>query len=70
MQDLANNYCCYRKGTVSEWLSDCEEFALQHAPNHPILYYHLSLVNAFDKQLVKSQNNFRNYLSKYVCVEY
>ena len=65
-------YCwyCYlcRIGTVGEWLNDCEQFALQHAPNHPVLYYHLSLINALAKQLVKSRKNFNNYLSKYVCV--
>ena len=60
--------CHYRIGTVSEWLNDCEQFALQHAPDHPVLYYHLSLINALTKQIVKSRKHFNNYLSKYVCI--
>ena len=51
---------------VSEWLNDCERFAMQHAPDHPVLYYHLSLINALAKQIVKSRKNFNHYLSKYV----
>ena len=58
--------CFCRVGTVSEWLNDCEEFALKHAPIHPVLYYHLSLINALAKNLVKSQKNFNNYLIKWV----
>ena len=57
--------CHYRIGTVSEWLNDCERFAMQHAPDHPVLYYHLSLINALAKQIVKSRKNFNHYLSKY-----
>jgi len=67
---LHTHYYYYRKVTVSEWLKDCEEFALQHAPDHPVLYYHLSLVNALAKQRMKSQNNFHNYLSKYVILQW
>ena len=64
---LSKTTTCYcRVGTVSEWLTDCEEFSLKYAPDHPILYYHLSLINALAKLPEKSQRNFQNYLSKYV----
>ena len=56
--------CYCRMGTVSEWLTDCEEFGLKYAPDHPILYYHLSLINAVAKLPEQSRKNFQNYLSK------
>ena len=53
---------------TSRWMNDCEEFGLKHAPNYPVLYYHLSLINALAKLPEQSRKNFRSYILKYVCV--
>ena len=54
---------------TTQWMKDCEEFGLKHAPNYPVLYYHLSLINALAKLPEESRKNFRSYVLKYVvCV--
>ena len=56
---------------ISQWLNDCEEFGLKYAPNYPVLYYHLSLINALAKLPEQSRKNFRSYINRcvllYVC---
>ena len=51
---------------IRRWLDGCEEFALKYAPDHPVLYYHLSLVNALAKLPEQSRKNFRSYINGYV----
>ena len=64
-RSLAYNNC-RRRSLTSRWMNDCEEFGLKHAPNYPVLYYHLSLINALAKLPEQSRKNFRSYILKYV----
>ena len=62
-------HCYYRwRSRISRWLKDCEEFALKYAPNYPVLYYHLSLINALAKLPEQSRKNFHSYMNRYVHV--
>ena len=66
---LATMCYCRRRSLIGKWLNDCEEFGLKYASNCPVLYYHLSLINALAKLPEQSRKDFHSYILKYVlCV--